>query len=227
LQYYRPLDAGMLLGLLVTTTIWVGAVFALRRHSTLNDAALFCAALVGYLTWLIGGWSWDLAPVLVYGGYTFLWPRPDQIQAHPHEAYTVVAIAGPGLLLLIAAAGLHHPEWLLPYSVYWAIQLAMLGLIFFRETRPDVGRAQRIWRSSVVSWALVLSTYVIVEGASTASLLAALGGLAATALAMLFFDGVLPPVGSGRSEPFPWLMRSIIGVAGALLGSIALGLGGV
>ncbi|HKL89202.1 MAG TPA: hypothetical protein VJ884_09365, partial [Salinibacter sp.] len=93
----------------------IGVLFALatiwHRETTLNRSATFAAALVGVVTWMIGGWTWLLAPAALYFGYTLLWPssaRVGERDAGPPTLHTVhnvlgVASVGFGWLVLSVA----------------------------------------------------------------------------------------------------------------------------
>ena len=67
---YIDLSPAQLLGRILALAAFAAIAFALKRRSTMNDAALLGAALILYLAWAQGGWLWALPPLLVL----FLFP---------------------------------------------------------------------------------------------------------------------------------------------------------
>src|SRR6185436_13798908 len=62
LHAYLRLGAPAIALRLVVALAWVGLVLSWRRRTSLNDAALLAAALVGYVASAIGGWQWVVPP---------------------------------------------------------------------------------------------------------------------------------------------------------------------
>jgi phytol kinase len=86
------------------------------------------AALVGYVTWSIGGLSWLAAPALLYFGYTTLWPAAQRKKPHGHRVHNVLGVAAVGLGWLFLAVATRAPALLYPYTIAYAAFVAVIGI---------------------------------------------------------------------------------------------------
>lgn len=86
------------------------------------------AALVGYVTWSIGGLSWLAAPALLYFGYTLLWPAAQRKKPHGHRVHNVLGVAAVGLGWLFLGVAVDVPSLLYPYTVAYAAFVAAIGI---------------------------------------------------------------------------------------------------
>jgi phytol kinase len=86
------------------------------------------AALVGYVTWSIGGLSWLAAPALLYFGYTFLWPAAQRKKPHGHRVHNVLGVASVGLGWLFLGVAADVPSLLYPYTIAYAAYVAVIGI---------------------------------------------------------------------------------------------------
>lgn len=217
LRAYLPLEQDVLMGHLLGIAGWVILILALQRFSSLDHAALLGVAVVCFLTSSIAGWEWIVPALCLYFGYTMLWPRAEQLTAHPHTAYMVVATTLVGLSLVVLQAMLRRSDLLLPYVVNYAAHLAFVGVVWYRETHPEAGESTLIWQSAWRSWLVVCGPYPLLAGFSTGSLIAAVASLVPVLLASCCYARLLPVPGSGRTEWLPWGNRMLIGSLAALL----------
>jgi len=68
-----------------------------RKRSTLDDSAVMGGALFGYITFVVGGLHWVLAPILVFLIYAVVPPLRRSTAARPHNIYALIAVTSGGL----------------------------------------------------------------------------------------------------------------------------------
>ena len=123
------LDTMALAWRLIVAVGFVGAVAASRTRTTLNDAALASAALIGYLVWALRGWWWVVPPSALFAVYTFLFPRSRGTANRAHDIHAVVGVALPALTwLFLGQLGDGHDTFV-PYACTFVAQMAMIGVV--------------------------------------------------------------------------------------------------
>lgn len=217
LKGYMAMDVQTLALLLASTIGWVVFVFIIRKRSTLNDSALLGAALVGYLTGSLGGWIWVIPPLTLYLGYTFLWPRNEQLQTRPHDVHAVAAICVPGLLWLSFARTYGYWELYYPYTTFYAVQLAFIGVAYYREVHHKM--VDHLLTPVCVgkSWLVVFLPFILIKGLSLASLLYAVFALIVITGATMILNVAIPCPENYSIERYPWLKQAIIGSVASVL----------
>ena len=214
---YLFMDVPTLVVLLAGTVGWVAFVFILRCHSTLNDSALLGAALVGYLTWTLGGWIWLVPPLALYLGYTVLWPRREQLSTRPHDVHAVAAICVPGLLWLSLARTYNHWELFYPYTAFYAVQLAFIGVAYYREVHHKTVNFHLAFFCSAKSWSVLFVPFLLIKGFSLGVFTLMAFALGVVLVAIIVFNASIPRPEHYAVEQFPWLQQAIIGsIASAL-----------
>ncbi|MFB6098545.1 MAG: diacylglycerol/polyprenol kinase family protein, partial [Salinibacter sp.] len=128
LTSHMAMDADALVLRLVVIAVLFSIPFLWYRRSTLNGSASFMAALVGYVTWSIGGLSWLAAPALLYFGYTILWPAARRKTPHGHRVHNVLGVASVGLGWLFLGVALDAPALLYPYTIAYAAFVVVIGI---------------------------------------------------------------------------------------------------
>jgi phytol kinase len=219
---YLPMDVMQLATLLFATVLWVLFVFFLRRRSTLNDGALFGAALVGYLTWSLGGWAWLLPPLIFYLAYPLVWPNEEYLRRRPHDIHAVVAICAPGLLLLALARSLNHWELLLPYTIGYAAQLAFVGIGYAREMQLRVATVGDIGLASGKGWAVLMLPFVLLNGMMPHLLLSTAIAFGIILAVTAAFNRAIPLPGKYIKDRFPWLHQAALGFLASALSLLPL-----
>ncbi|MEM1043351.1 MAG: hypothetical protein AAGI91_12065 [Bacteroidota bacterium] len=145
------LSAALLVGhLLVLVALAAGAALS-RRTTTLDGSAVVGAALVGYVTWAVGGTVWLLAPLGLYFTYARLWPRGTARSDTVHNVFSVTSV---GTVWLLAAALASRPDLLFPYTLAYAGYLALFGVGELRGRHPErsparIARTATVWSVAV------------------------------------------------------------------------------
>ncbi len=154
LDAYLVLPPDALVARLGVTAALVVFVFAWRRHTSLDDAALVAAAVFGYVAWAVGGWLFLWPPVLLFLVQVVLWPRQAAVPQHGVPA-VLAALAVPAVWL--ALHGRHEPSaaglisssaFYLPFAVALLVQTARVGISSATVRHPDRPAAR--WAQAVV-----------------------------------------------------------------------------
>ena len=218
LRSYLPLPARALSVVLAVTIAMFSVVVLLRRRRTLSDGAALAAVLVGYLTWIAGGWRWIVPPLVFFVSYTVLWPRLEQVRARPHRLSAVLAVPGSALLWLALARTLGQTVAYFAYTLTLAANLGFVGVTWFRVVRPQVRARSVLPTSTIVGWLALLVPYLLVEGMDALPrTLVALPVLLAGAASFI----ALVPRGK-TDEGHDWTGQATIGLATAALGALCV-----
>lgn len=123
------LDTTALVWRLIVALGFVGLLMASRARTTLNDAALAGAALVGYLVWALNGWWWVVPPVALFTVYTWLFPRSPGSGSREHDMHAVGGVALPALTWLFIGQLGGGTDTFVPYVSTFVAQMAMIGVV--------------------------------------------------------------------------------------------------
>lgn len=229
LQSYGSMTAPQLLWVVMGTIGWVLGIVLLRGIATLNDSALLAGGLVCYFAHTLGGWLWVLPPLLMYAGYAFLWPRPDLKASgeRTHDVHAVVALCGPAFLWLGLARAWELPGLFYPYTVFYAAQLAFIGVFHYWEVRKERSLAVILRQTALLSWIILFLPYLFLLGASMAQVRLTLAAIFPILAAAWMFHRTIPNPAVFESEPFPWHRQALIGTAAAVVSLLPLVQSGV
>jgi phytol kinase len=171
LKLYLAMTLGQLWNRFQVAVALVIFVTAYGRKTTLHGSALLASALVLYISWALGGWQWLIAPAMLLVAYTFFFPGKITQSERTHNVYAVLSIASAGLLWLFLFRIWQQPELLFPYTLAFAIHLALIASSLLY---PRYSPARLVMLACVlVSWGLMFVPYVLIEGRSRVSLLQA------------------------------------------------------
>jgi phytol kinase len=227
LRSFMGMSTGRLGVMLIVVVLVLVLVLSLRRHRSLNDAAMLAAVLVGFLAWSVGGWRWLLPPLVFFLMYAPLWPRKSQLRSRPHDVTSIMAVVSAGLLWLLMDVQFGFVAAYYLYTLAYAAHFTFIGITWHRFTRPKRSAALMIALSAFAAWVVMFVPFVFVAGsdspsekvwALTAILCLAAGGAAFMAL-----------VRWGRDESeasYPWTRQALIGAATSLLGLVVVFAGG-
>lgn len=173
------------------------SITAYARKTTLQGSALLASALVLYVSWALGGWQWLLPPAIFLLTYTLFFPGKITAADRTHNVYAVLSIASVGFVWLFLFRIWQQPKLLFPYTLAFAVQLALVAWNLLYPRYSSVRWA--MVACVVFSWALMFVAYVLIEGLSRFSLVQAALALAICAAAFAVFylfeprrDGVYP-----------------------------------
>jgi phytol kinase len=224
LKIFLGFDAPTLAARLAVLVVLTAFVFIYRRWTSLDGSALLGAALVGYLSWALGGWRWVLPPLALFAGYTLLFPSPQWKTERRHNVHSVVSVSSAGLVWLFLAKVLNRPEFLLPYTMAFAAHLAIIGLTRAQLDRP--GRSRAVVPLCVAKGSLLLAVpLLLAEGGAALDLHAALCtavGVAGVAAAVLLFCLTETGLCGRGADALHWVRQAVGAAAGSALGLVAL-----
>jgi phytol kinase len=241
LRTHLEMDVTALLTRLIITIVLVMLVLCWRRRTTLNDSALLGAAFIGYLSWSLGGWRWLLPPLVLFITYPLLMVWIDQ-QTHPltpaerqampwvpepdaayrwervHNIYAVLSVAAAGLLWLFLFGTLDRPEFLYPYTLAFAANLAIIGIAGLSPLHYGTPPHLSLVIAYILKgWLLMFLPLLAIEGISPQTLFAATMGLAGTALAAIAYYLTQPWLRRRATDTLNWFCRAIYTMIGSLL----------
>ncbi len=191
-QLWNRFRVGMALVIFVT---------AYARKTTLQGSALLASALVLYISWALGGWQWLIPPAILLFAYTFFFPGKITESDRTHNVYAVLSIASAGLMWLFLFRIWQQPGLLFPYTLAFAIHLALIAWNLLYSRYPSVRLV--MVACVLASWGLMFLPYVLIGGRSRLSLLQAGAALPVCAVAFGVFywfeprrEGIYPATGA-------------------------------
>ncbi len=219
-----------------------------RERYELDPSAVMAAILMTYLIWATGGWLWLVAPLIVFASYQWLLPhglkgltRTDGTPQQ-HNALAIVSVVAPGLVWLVLAESLNTAVFntvagllpfrdvqvsifLFPYTLTFAVYLAMIGLSRIRSetsSRVTPQTSPLIIRSVLLGWALLFIPFLCLQGFSVKAL-----GFSGAALVMMMFASltfyyVQPTFQYRPLDTQRWLWQSGIAAVTSCLGMMTL-----
>lgn len=127
------LRLSVLAGVTLLALLW-------RRGHVVDDSARLGGALAMYYFWVVGGWTWLVAPVVILVSYVRLMPT---IPGGPpqHNLIAVICVASAGLIWSVAHAVVPDPRWHGLFTLGLATQQAIIALVRFSQGRPHWPRA--------------------------------------------------------------------------------------
>jgi len=184
-------------------------VTAYARRTTLQGSALLASALVLYISWALGGWQWMVQPFLLFLAYSFAFPEKIAPVHRTHNTVAALAVASTGLLWLFLFRLWQQPELLFPYSVAFALHLAIVAWSMLYPRFPS---AKLVMAGCVfLAWVLMFVPYVLIEHGTKKSLVQSAEALLISALTFTVFyliepkqKGIYPATGAR------WLRQAAI-----------------
>ena len=222
LKTYLTMDVPHLAARLGVTVILVAFVLFWRRRTTLNDSALLGAALVGYACWALGGWRWMVAPFTLFVVYALLSPRTARTNWRLHDIHSVVSITSVSLLWLFLARTLGRAEFFYPYTLGYAIHLAIMGIARLKHDYPRLPDPVVLSTAVVKSWLLLFLPFVLLEGFTAKILLMVLGGFVGTALGGIAFYTIQPGLDDCPADAPRWVRQAGIAATASVLSLVPL-----
>lgn len=235
LRTHLEMDVPALLTRLIITIALVIFTLTWRRRTTLNDSALMGAALVGYLSWSIGGWQWLLAPLTVFLCYPLLMRRVDPRLEESdrasmpwlpadatcgwvrvHNIYAVMSVVAAGALWLFLFGIWERPNLLYPYTIGFAASLAIIGTAGLPPTAYwQPAQFGRVVLYIGKSWLLLFVPLLAIDRTSIPITLLGLVGIAIAAIPYYLTQ---PWLRSRPTDRWNWIGRAAFATAASCLG---------
>jgi len=174
-----------------------------RKRTTLNDSATMAAALVGYLIWAAGDWTWFIPALLVFISYHVLSPKTAHNSERIHDAQAVIALTLPGMFWLFIAQDQNISELYFPFTVSFATQLGMIGLARLCHQYPDMNRITLWVRCTAQASVIIFVPWLLITGINFNSIAYASIGVSLVGIAVIGFYYLQPcikdcPVNNAR-----------------------------
>ncbi len=222
LKIYLHLSLPELLARLIIATGMLFLVRIYRKRTTLEGSALICTALILYLAWALGGWTWLLAPATVFLVYSSFYPGKIPAEDKTYNGYVIVSVASAGLIWLFLAKAWGQPSFFFPYMVGFAVNLAIIGWTLtcmrFPNWRPRVRLVVIIFKS----WFIIFAPYVLINGRSRTAMMQAILALAICITSVVLFLQFQKRAGDATAFDGPrWLRQAGVVFGGTLLALLA------
>jgi phytol kinase len=152
LKTYLTLSTVALASNLIVIILLLLLILVFRKRYEMDASAVMAMILTMYMIWATGGWLWLIAPLIVFASYRWLLPNglggltKTDGAPHQHNALAIVSVAAPGLVWLLLSetfnitsglAPLRNSQasvFIFPYTLTFAVYLAMIGLSRVRYT---------------------------------------------------------------------------------------------
>jgi phytol kinase len=206
----------------LATRLGVLALLALviwwrRRHTTLDTSGLVAAVLIAFVTWMVGGAAWLVAPLVTTLSYALIWPSIEGERPPRHNAQAVLAVSAAALVVLYFKTRMPDVDWLYLSVTSYAIQLAFIGRAGSPRPRGPEGGWMRIITVSIVGWAIALVPYVVMYAGAVVEIVRAALALPIVLITAIVFARRYRHVEADPWRPGRWVMQGVLGIAGTLL----------
>jgi phytol kinase len=208
LRAYLPLDAAALAPRLLVTIALVALIVFARRRTTLEDDSLVAGAFLCYVAWAVMGWPWLVGPLAIIVGYRWLSPPTPDNSRRMHDVPAVLSVWAPAIGWLALARASGETAMLFPYTVVFGAHLAMFGTSRLGLQFPETRLSALFWRAVITSWTIVMVPYLVVTGAATTNLVAAVGAIGAIAVGAGAFVGAEPAIRDAPQTPRRWVSQA-------------------
>lgn len=231
LNTFLDMSMSQLVGRLILTVALVSFTMLWRRHANLHDSALLGAAFLGYLIWTLADWRWFVGPLIVFAGHVVLvsgpnWPdfrsAPKANAGPPYNIYAVLSVAAGGLLWLLLYQITSRPEFLYPFSLAFAAQLALLIMVAQKHSPQQTPTIFRLAGSIVTGWLLIFIPFLFIEQATGPALRYSLLAVLGVGLAALAFYWVQPVLHRYPTNSARWLKQAGCALLGSMVGLLPL-----
>jgi hypothetical protein len=189
---------------------------------TLKDSALLGAALGIYLCWVVGGWRWLVAPLILVGSYAFLFRRDRRNTERIHDNHVVVAVASVGLIWLWLAKILERPDFNYPFTLSFAVHLAIIGMARWKRSSPYLPATALVITCTLLSWLLVFGTCLLIEQFRTPALWLAAIAPASIGFAAIVFYVMQPGMNDCPNTTVRWVRQAAAAALGSATGMLII-----
>jgi phytol kinase len=211
LHIYTTMPLRYLVARLVVATALLIFVALYRSRTTLETSALLASTLVLYASWGLGGWRWLIAPATLFVTYTLFCPDRQPREDRTHNVYSVIGVSSAGLAWLFLAALTGGTVLLFPYTLGYAIHLAILRQTLGAFSKPE--RRVRWIRPLLVleAWLLMFIPFAVEQRLSRVSLIESAVALPLIGLAFALFRAIEPRTdGLYSLGVMRWLRQGVI-----------------
>jgi len=154
--------------------------------------------------------------------YALLSPRTARTNWRLHDIHSVVSITSVSLLWLFLARTLGRAEFFYPYTLGYAIHLAIMGIARLKHDYPRLPDPVVLSTAVVKSWLLLFLPFVLLEGFTAKILLMVLGGFVGTALGGIAFYTIQPGLDDCPADAPRWVRQAGIAATASVLSLVPL-----
>jgi phytol kinase len=217
LLVYLEMRLELLLIRLAVTAVFMAFLAVYYRRTTLIGSAVLGVYVVCYICWAVGGWRWLLAPLALFLTYTLLSPKNPANTRRVHNIHAVASVAAPGLVWLFLAKLLGRDDFMLPYTVAFAGQLAIIGIARLKCDYPRLRDPALLAVCVFKAWLIVFLPYLAAARFATDAVFGAEIGLAGVAVAALAFYLTQPGLDDCPTDTPRWLRQAAAAGLGSLV----------
>jgi phytol kinase len=201
----------------------VGLTAWQRRRTSLLDEALLAAVLSGYALWVLGGWTWLIAPATLFLRDHF--ESRNAEEGPRHDVRAVVASCLVGLVLAVLNVRFPRTDWFYAYTLSFAVTFALFDLTLRlsrnRAAPPIIAAAC----SSLIAVVVLFVPFLLVSGIHPVTLLWAALSVPVVFVCCMAFALAQPDIFDCPRDAPRWVRQTMLAGAGTALGlGIALAL---
>lgn len=207
---------------LVIAFLCISIVYIIRDKTTLDGGALLGVALLLYISWVLAGWRWIVAPMLVVIAYPLLSPKKGDSHHRAHNIHSVLSVGSVGFIWIFLNTQLNHRDLLYPYMVSYATQLALIVMARWRHYRGErVGRVISS-RIAIISCLIIVTSYLLLTGVTYLSIAKSIVVLPFIIFSILSFCRLEQGQGVSATTPLRLRRQALIAGASSFLSALLL-----
>lgn len=157
-----------------------------RRGRVMDDSARLGAVLALYFFWVVGGWPWLIAPVLLLLCYVRFMPQRSE-ELPRHDLLAVICVSSAGLIWAVAQAAAPDARWFWLFTLAIATHHAVIGVVRYAKARPALPPWSWWVRGALTALAIQGTAFWMVAGRHILRTETFFAGLGAVALGVGLF----------------------------------------
>jgi phytol kinase len=201
----------------------LGGLFLLthwqRRRTTLSEDALLGGILCGYAFWVLGGWPWLLAPLVL-----FLKDKRQSaaVGEGKHTIHAILATCAGGLACVLFNRIFPTIDWLLISTLGFAVHFAIYEMTRTTRRAPALTPSAVVLKATGLAALLIVGPFVAVRGAGPAVLVEAAGCVALILLLTELFRRLQPEIADCPLDGARWIRQTGLATLGSAGGAVLL-----
>lgn len=219
LHTHFDLPAATLSMRLITLAIILAFTIAWRHKTTLTGSAILGVALFSYGSFIVGGLTWMVLPLIVFSFYRWCMPTRFRTIKNRHSMYAILSVASTGVLWLCSSHFLKPQEFIFPYTLAFAVHAAIIMIAHIRPRGFNKRRLKLLYAGVFRSWFLLFLPFVILSDFGKETLVLALVAPVCIAIPVLAFHFSQQDSTKSLTGKTRWFKQALFAILGSLIGA--------